>query len=1147
MGKTKKRLVIDSGQFEKFDSQLLEIAKNLLTERDVKTRRYYWRQHIIIYQGWDGWNYEKSFLPEDFAEFDLIKSEVEEKVWIKKKERDGKTWKPGYPRYPRTKKEADERWAEIEKWNEDNPDKKLEQDDRAFEIKKEDPKTGALENEYQVKRGGSSLDRRYFRYNCFLLRDQNHIKQFVFQNEHQSDFSRPDIVLFFRGLLYWIIDYDIIDSRNLYVHVTCKRDVTWIYHKQVMSRPGTANIFRSQLTRFRPKRNNDGTIVKNKKGGTVIDYENPFPDHCFSFCSDLRCEKIASPVMQKNHGLQGDSADTYGAWQPEFGVCFADPSTFGALGDDEDPESDNNIRIMGKGRDLLVSFPSSMKMRQFKGGSMSVFPKILFLVSRAHHDKTMGINFLKSGGRTAHASFPSTVGDVAGKGNEEKSKVHFSGYETAFKAWLPKVFNEQPHLIWHSTVQFYFLRKLVTTIELKRLKITYLGAEGRSGNPSYYGNHAFGNDVKKGEAHYFKYRIREMSSAAGITYHFESGDIFFRWELQVQQIIQTKKMWDTIMQSWALNVDNFLSGIGLRDDTVWGNIAHQATRNLIDNSQLYFRKKLKEKILKEKERFIKNLTSRGQILGTSVGWLAAMTAELISACFSNEPEAEERTLDIKQTIIKKDTLKGQLGLYDSKESPTEEQNTARMKSSNDSGAGIPGGDSTEMDRDFGGMKQREMSVEGDTERVSTTHKTIKTTTTKGSAPMMSLGKQTSLAHYYVNTIKMRYDIYEFFNRSISNPFEIRFDYSDQLFNSLENCNHSSPIQSFDRIAFSSLQQLVRRGEIQADINIDFDFSNEYKNAFARGIFFRKHSEFGQNFPVWWPKRAEHASGALASVPNAIPLDSEESNEKYIVEVIKPFENIQTGDDHTNATLMGAWIIVGGGGSFITDSSGKDWFRDFESQIDSKFRHSNWDSTSKWSFKTQDAGGSSGSVSIIIPEIKGSHRFVTYDGQGNRTEGESNDIILKGATLSWEAFPSSVKFTLKVVGDEKTLEERNRMKSKSVPPDSFVPEVPPNVDIPSGGGTEEIPTMEDYFEQMIESTDEFSLDSDISLDGLFEDVTDRMQSAEEYAQEENTNLEEDYLDEEEHKEEEDETQESKQEEDTDEKKEEQTKPDEEDEM
>ena len=155
----------------------------------------------------------------------------------------------------------------------------------------------------------------------------------------------------------------------------------------------------------------------------------------------------------------------------------------------------------------------------------------------------------------------------------------------------------------------------------------------------------------------------------------------------------------------------------------------------------------------------------------------------VADLFSDEPEAEERSLDIKQTIIKRDTLKGQLGLYDSKEAPSEEQNTARMKTSNDAGR-LPGADTTEIDRDFGSMKQTK-GFEADREQSETVHKSIKKTTNKGTEAF-SLGKTSSLAQYYANTIKMKYDIYEFFNRSIANPFEIRFDYSDQLFNSLVN-------------------------------------------------------------------------------------------------------------------------------------------------------------------------------------------------------------------------------------------------------------------------------------------------------------------------------------------------------------------------
>lgn len=76
-------------------------------------------------------------------------------------------------------------------------------------------------------------------------------------------------------------------------------------------------------------------------------------------------------------------------------------------------------------------------------------------------------------------------------------------------------------------MNFYFMRKLISQVELKRCKITYKGAETKGGNPTF-GLGGFGNDIRKGKRHVMKYRIRANSSPSGITYHFESGDIFFR-------------------------------------------------------------------------------------------------------------------------------------------------------------------------------------------------------------------------------------------------------------------------------------------------------------------------------------------------------------------------------------------------------------------------------------------------------------------------------------------------------------------------------------------------------------------------------------------------------------------------------------------
>jgi len=80
---------------------------------------------------------------------------------------------------------------------------------------------------------------------------------------------------------------------------------------------GTANIIESQLTKYRIKKNPDGTpmyreipIPESEGGGTrkgelMIDYDNPFPDHCFSFCSDLRCEKQKGEATAENANGSG--------------------------------------------------------------------------------------------------------------------------------------------------------------------------------------------------------------------------------------------------------------------------------------------------------------------------------------------------------------------------------------------------------------------------------------------------------------------------------------------------------------------------------------------------------------------------------------------------------------------------------------------------------------------------------------------------------------------------------------------------------------------------------------------------------------------------------------------------------------------------
>lgn len=55
----------------------------------------------------------------------------------------------------------------------------------------------------------------------------------------------------------------------------------------------------------------------------------------------------------------------------------------------------------------------------------------------------------------------------------------------------------------------------------------------------------------------------------------------------------------------------------------------------------------------------------------------------------------------------------------------------------------------------------------------------------------------SPAIFYASTVDFNYDFWEFSNRAILNPFMIRFEHSEVLYNNLTNNNAAHPIRSLD--------------------------------------------------------------------------------------------------------------------------------------------------------------------------------------------------------------------------------------------------------------------------------------------------------------------------------------------------------------
>lgn len=71
----------------------------------------------------------------------------------------------------------------------------------------------------------------------------------------------------------------------------------------------------------------------------------------------------------------------------------------------------------------------------------------------------------------------------------------------------------------------------------------------------------------------------------------------------------------------------------------------------------------------------------------------------------------------------------------------------------------------------------------------------------------------------------------------------------------------------------------------------------------------------------------------------------------------------------------------------------------------------------------------------------------------------------------------------------TEEVRNVFTHKELPQGIFFPDSPTNISIGGGGGLEEDPNIEDFFEQIIEGMDEATFNKEASMDGLFEQTTE----------------------------------------------------------
>jgi len=166
----------------------------------------------------------------------------------------------------------------------------------------------------------------------------------------------------------------------------------------------------------------------------------------------------------------------------------------------------------------VITVPNNLHLTKFTGNVIgevlaSDKPVLLFLVDKDHHSTPVG------------------------KPKREN-----------FEEELPECYNESPHLLNHSSAQFFFQKKLVVEGNLRHLDVR-----------------------RRNEKLVLCYEIITRSSIAGILYQFRSGEIFGRLELKVRGSNQnTSSLNDMIDSFFGSAGKKFSEGINLPNQSGTG-------------------------------------------------------------------------------------------------------------------------------------------------------------------------------------------------------------------------------------------------------------------------------------------------------------------------------------------------------------------------------------------------------------------------------------------------------------------------------------------------------------------------------------------------------------------------------------------------
>jgi len=313
---------------------------------------------------------------------------------------------------------------------------------------------------------------------CFVIRNQNNLITLTFQNIKGYNLDNPNLALFWNNNLYFVKEFDYINTSTLYVEIKAQLDFIFSFYSDFWRSSGYAQITNSPLFL------NDRTT-------------------CREFCQETGRKSIYEWRTQTQPSYSIFQINTEN-WTGKF-------SEIKLGGGDEKGGEGNKLSLpIDIGIAPLGSFTKSDPLsatgkKMGMAGNFSGGPILAFLAPEDYH-KDGSLYYNKS----------------------------------VTEDWsLPQPFNETPHLLsHHTTLQFYYLNKLLFGASCDLLDII----EKVPDVPKDFSTEEREEALKiTNKTYVLRYTLRTTATPAGIYHIFRSGSIRYKWEVDVRQKLQSGK------------------------------------------------------------------------------------------------------------------------------------------------------------------------------------------------------------------------------------------------------------------------------------------------------------------------------------------------------------------------------------------------------------------------------------------------------------------------------------------------------------------------------------------------------------------------------------------------------------------------------